>query len=254
MRELRRTLHPGFQPLSVSIFLCYCGAVRISEIFYSIQGEGRLLGVPSVFIRTSGCNLRCRWCDTPYTSWRPEGSSWSVEKILREAARYPLRHVVITGGEPLLAPEIAELSRQLKKRGAHVTIETAATVFKRFDCDLISLSPKLANSTPWKKARGKFAAMHERRRLNLPAIQKFLDAHDYQLKFVVEERQDFAEIGGIVSQLNNVDPARVLIMAQGTTGRELGRKAKWIVELCKRYGYSYTPRLHIQLFGNRRGT
>jgi 7-carboxy-7-deazaguanine synthase len=103
-------------------------------------------------------------------------------------------------------------------------------------------------------ARGKFAAMHERRRLNFPVIQKFLDGHDYQLKFVVEERQDFAEIGGIVGQLKNVDPVRVLIMAQGTTGRELGRKAKWIVELCKRNGYSYTPRLHIQLFGNRRGT
>ncbi len=84
--------------------------MRISEIFYSIQGEGRLLGVPSVFIRTSGCNLRCRWCDTPYTSWQPEGKAWSVKKILGEIAKYPTRHVVITGGEPLLAPDIAELT------------------------------------------------------------------------------------------------------------------------------------------------
>lgn len=228
--------------------------MRISEIFYSIQGEGRLLGVPSVFIRTSGCNLRCRWCDTPYTSWRPEGTSWSVDKILGEIAKYPTRHVVITGGEPLLAPEIAGLTKQLKQRGAHLTIESAATLFKPVVCDLISLSPKLANSTPWKRASGKFATQHERRRLNLPVIQKFLDAHDYQLKFVVDGRQDFAEIGGILGQLKNVDPARVLIMAQGTTGRELRRKAGWIVELCKQHGYSYTPRLHIQLFGNRRGT
>ncbi len=228
--------------------------MRISEIFYSIQGEGRLLGVPSVFIRTSGCNLRCRWCDTPYTSWQPEGTSWSVDKILGEVAKYPTRHVVITGGEPLLAGEVEGLAEQLKRRGAHITIETAATIFKPVVCDLISLSPKLANSTPWKRARGKFAALHERRRLNLPVIQKFLDARDYQLKFVVDGRKDFAEIGGIIGQLQNVDPARVLIMAQGTTVRELNRKAKWIVESCKRHGFSYTPRLQIQLFGNRRAT
>lgn len=228
--------------------------MRISEIFYSIQGEGRLAGVASIFIRTSGCNLRCRWCDTPYTSWQADGTNWSVEKIIGEVAKQPTRHVVITGGEPLLAPEISELSRRLRQRGAHITIETAATLFKPLDCDLISMSPKLANSTPWRRARGKFAAMHERRRMNFTAIQKFLDAHDYQLKFVVEEREDFAEIGAILNQLRHVDPARVMIMAQGTANRELSRKAKWIVELCKQFGYSYTPRLHIQLFGNRRGT
>ena len=228
--------------------------MRISEIFYSIQGEGRLLGVPSVFIRTSGCNLRCVWCDTPYTSWQPEGKHWSLTKILREIGKYPARHVVITGGEPLLVAEMGELTRQLEHRGAHITIETAATIYQPLHADLISMSPKLANSTPWKRARGKFAAMHERRRLNLPVIQNYLDDYDYQLKFVVEGREDFAEIGEILNQLRNVDPARVMIMAQGTTNRELNRKAQWIVELCKQHGFSYTPRLHIQLFGNQRGT
>src|SRR5262245_49416768 len=251
MRESRRRRF-GSLPRLRSFW--YRGAVRISEIFYSIQGEGRLVGVPSVFIRTTGCNLRCRWCDTPYTSWRPEGKSWSVEKILVETAKYPTRHVVITGGEPLLAPEISELAQRLKERGAHITIETAATIFKPLDCDLISLSPKLANSTPWKRAGGKFAALHERRRLNYGVMQKFLDAHDHQLKFVVESRADFIEIGEILSQLKRVEPARVLVMAQGVTRGELNRKAKWIVELCKQHGYSFTPRLHIQLFGNRRGT
>lgn len=228
--------------------------MRISEIFYSIQGEGRLLGVPSVFIRTSGCNLRCVWCDTPYTSWNPEGKNWSVKKILGAVAKYPNRHVVITGGEPLLAAEIDDLTLQLKQRSTHITIETAATIFKPLAADLISMSPKLANSTPWKRARGKFAAMHERRRLNCDVIQNYLDDYDYQLKFVVERREDFVEIGEMLNQLRNVDPARVMIMAQGTKNRELNRKAKWIVELCKQYGFSYTPRLHIQLFGNRRGT
>jgi len=228
--------------------------VWISEIFYSIQGEGRLLGVPSVFIRTSGCNLRCVWCDTPYTSWNPKGQNWSVKQILGEVAKYPTRHLVITGGEPLLAVEIDELTQQLKQRGAHITIETAATIFKPVACDLISMSPKLANSTPWKRARGKFAAMHERRRLNFEVIQNYVDAYDYQLKFVVERREDFVEIGEVLNQLRNIDPARVMSMAQGTTNRELNRKAKWIVESCKQHGFSYTPRLHIQLFGNQRGT
>ena len=228
--------------------------MRIAEIFYSIQGEGRLLGTPSVFVRTSGCNLRCVWCDTPYTSWRPEGREWSVGEIMREARKYPARHVVITGGEPLLAPEIEELTQELKRNGAHITIETAATIFKPVACDLISLSPKLANSTPWKRARGKFAAMHEERRLNLDVIGKFLAAYDYQLKFVVERRRDFEEIGNLLDQLGGVDRARVLVMAQGKTAGELRRKANWIVARCKEHSYSFTPRLHIELFGNRRGT
>lgn len=228
--------------------------MRISEIFYSIQGEGRLLGTPSVFIRTSGCNLRCVWCDTPYTSWRPEGRDWNVKKILDEVAKYPTRHVVITGGEPLLAPEIEELTQELKRKGAHITIETAATIFKPVACDLISLSPKLANSTPWKKERGKFAEMHEERRLNFDVLQKFLDRYDYQLKFVVERRQDFTEIHDLLDHFDGVDRARVLVMAQGKTSGELRRKTKWIVALCKKHSYGFTPRLHIELFGNRRRT
>jgi len=228
--------------------------VRISEIFYSIQGEGRLIGVPSVFIRTSGCNLRCVWCDTPYTSWRPEGQSYSVAKILRELEKYPARHVVITGGEPLLAREIEELTAELKRAGRHITIETAATIFKPLSGDLISMSPKLANSTPWRKSNGKFAKQHETRRLNFPVIQRYLDNYDYQLKFVVEQKEDFDEIGRALEHLVGVDRSRVLLMAQGTTGKQLSTKARWIVELCKRYGYGFTPRLHIELFGNRRGT
>jgi len=228
--------------------------MRIAEIFYSIQGEGRLLGMPSVFIRTSGCNLRCVWCDTPYTSWRPEGREWSVGEILREACKYPARHVVVTGGEPMLAPQIVELTKALKRTGAHITIETAATIFKPVACDLISMSPKLANSMPRKREKGKFAKMHEERRLNFGVMQEFLASYDYQLKFVVERRQDFTEIRNLLDRLDGVDCTRVLVMAQGKTSAELRRKAKWIVELCKGHGYGFTPRLHIDLFGNRRGT
>jgi 7-carboxy-7-deazaguanine synthase len=228
--------------------------VRIAEIFYSIQGEGRLVGMPSVFIRMSGCNLRCAWCDTPYTSWSPEGESWSVSKIMRKVATYSARHVVITGGEPLLTPEVVELSAAVKQAGVHLTIESAATVFRPVLCDLISLSPKLSHSTPWKRANGRFARMHEGNRLHFDVIQKFIDAYDYQIKFVVNRLQDFAEVDEILRQLRQPDPARVLIMAQGKTRAELNKKTGWIVESCKRHGYGFTPRLHIDLFGNRRGT
>ena len=78
--------------------------MKIAEIFYSVQGEGSLVGVPSVFIRTSGCNLRCVWCDTPYTSWNPEGSMMTVAEILEQALASGARHAVVTGGEPMIAP------------------------------------------------------------------------------------------------------------------------------------------------------
>ena len=210
--------------------------------------------MPSVFIRTSGCNLRCVWCDTPYTSWKPEGKKWSVGAILSEVAKYPSRHVVVTGGEPLLAGEIEDLTAKLKTLGSHIIIETAATLFKPVACDLISMSPKLANSTPWNRAKGKFAHMHETGRLNFEVMQQFIDGYEYQLKFVVNHPNDFAEIEEILGRLENVDSSRVLLMGQGKTARELRDKTKWIVKLCKEYGFGYTPRLHIELFGNRRGT
>jgi 7-carboxy-7-deazaguanine synthase len=228
--------------------------VRLAEIFYSIQGEGRLVGTPSIFIRTSGCNLRCVWCDTPYTSWQPQGEAWDLAEILAGAERYPARHVVITGGEPLLDPEIEELTVRLKEKGYHMTIETAATVFKPVVCDLLSMSPKLANSTPWKRGKGRFARMHEQRRLNLAVMQQLMDRYEHQFKFVVEQRRDFAEIEEVLSRLQGVDRSRVLVMAQAKSKKALREKAPWIVGLCKKHGFSYTPRLHIELYGNRRGT
>jgi len=210
--------------------------------------------MPSVFIRTAGCNLRCVWCDTPYTSWQPAGAAWSIRAILAEIQKHPTEYVVVTGGEPLLAPEIEALCRELKESGRHITIETAGTIFKPIGCDLISVSPKLAHSTPWRRQGGKFALPHEKQRLNLPVIQKFLDNYDYQLKFVVAEKTDFAEIAEILEQLKTVERSRVLIMAEGRTTARLRARGRWIVELCKRYGYRFTPRLHIELYGNRRGT
>ena len=137
--------------------------MKLSELFYSIQGEGKLVGVPSVFVRASGCNLRCNFCDTPYASWNPEGHNVPVEQIIEQAAAYPTRYIVLTGGEPMIMPDVAELATKLKSAGSHVTVETAATVFKEMPVDLASLSPKLSNSTPTEREGGRFAAAHERR-------------------------------------------------------------------------------------------
>jgi 7-carboxy-7-deazaguanine synthase len=228
--------------------------MRIAEIFFSIQGEGLLAGVPSAFVRTTGCNLKCAWCDSPHTSWQPEGENRCVSEILDALAAYPTKHVVVTGGEPLIAPEIETLCAALKERGYHITIETAATVFKPVACDLASLSPKLANSTPHEREGGKYADQHERLRLNIPVIQAFMRHSDYQLKFVIDQPGDTAEVEGILAQLPGVDRARVLLMPQAITATALQAKGRWVAEACKRLGFRYGPRLHIDLYGHTRGT
>src|SRR6058998_3000737 len=98
--------------------------MKVSELFYSIQGEGKLVGVPSVFVRASGCNLRCTWCDTPYASWEPEGGEITVDQIVEQVLAYRCRHVVLTGGEPMIMPDVEALCAALKTKGLHVTIET----------------------------------------------------------------------------------------------------------------------------------
>src|SRR5438309_1907432 len=121
----------------------------ISELFYSIQGEGELTGVPSVFVRTSGCNLRCNWCDTMYASWEPRGTEMSVNQIVAEVGNHHAQHCVLTGGEPMIAKGIYELAQTLRAADQHITIETAATIPPDgIACDLASLSPKLSNSAP----------------------------------------------------------------------------------------------------------
>jgi 7-carboxy-7-deazaguanine synthase len=228
--------------------------MKISEIFYSIQGEGRLVGVPSVFVRTTGCNLRCVFCDSAYTSWEPKGEERSVEEILTALAAFPCRHAVVTGGEPLLAAGIEDLCAGLRSRGYHITIETAATLFKPLVCDLASLSPKLANSTPHEREGGRWAQRHERLRLQIPVLRAFLDHSDYQLKFVIDRPEDVAEVQMILDQLPGVDAGKVLLMPQGVTRAELDERGPWLVEVCKQHGFRYCPRIHIELYGNRRGT
>ena len=226
--------------------------MKIAEIFYSLQGEGMLTGVPSVFVRTSGCNLRCVWCDTPYTSWSPEGTEMSIAAILEAVRQYPARHAVVTGGEPMIAPGIVELTQSLRQLGLHVTIETAGTVYIPVACDLMSISPKLANSTPHEREGGKWASQHERLRYQPEVLRKLMAEYDYQLKFVVASPEDLAEITAVLRDMS-ADRSRVVLMAEGTTSEVIRERAPWLTEICKREGFRYSPRLHIDLWGNRRG-
>jgi 7-carboxy-7-deazaguanine synthase len=229
--------------------------MKVAELFYSIQGEGKLVGVPSVFVRASGCNLRCTWCDTPYASWNPEGDELSVEQIVGQIAAHPAKHVVLTGGEPMIMPDIAPLAAALRSRGYHITIETAATVYKDVAVDLASLSPKLANSTPAERDGGRFARAHERLRMNVPVIQQFIDASpDFQLKFVLSSEADLTEIEQILGQLRGWQPADVLLMPEGTDQPTLDSRAGWLADVCKRTAFRYCPRLHVALYGHTRGT
>lgn len=227
--------------------------LRIAEVFHSIQGEGGLVGVPSFFIRTTGCNLRCEWCDTPYTSWQPEGE-WRTIGELVAAVPETARHVVVTGGEPLLWQNLPALTAALRDQGLHVTIETAGTVFQLLHCDLMSVSPKLANSEPGPNRPAAVRIDHAARRLDPATLERLITTYPTQLKFVVAEPADLDEIDRLLAVLPPVPPAAVLLMPLGTRTDEIAVRARWLVELCKSRGYRYTPRLHIDLYGDTRGT
>lgn len=221
----------------------------VAETFVSLQGEGMLAGTPSFFIRTSGCNLRCLWCDTPYTSWQPEGRRVSVAELAAQAAAAGCRHVVITGGEPLLQRELPALCEVLAAAGHHLTVETAGTLAKEFFCHLLSLSPKTANSDP----QGAWRQRHQQLRQQLAPLQFLLARHrEYQLKFVVRGKEDMPEVCRLVEKLG-ADPQRVLLMPEGKTAQEVEQVAPQVARLCLAYGFRFSPRLHLQLFGPGRG-
>ena len=227
--------------------------MKIAEIFYSIQGEGSLIGVPSVFIRTSGCNLRCTWCDTPYTSWQQDGTEKSPEQIAQTARSFPAAaHAVVTGGEPMIAPGIVPLTELLRQAGLHITIETAGTVYLPVACDLMSISPKLSNSTPHERDGGRWARQHDRLRYQPDILRRLMHEYPYQLKFVVQDEKDLLEIEEIVGALS-APRQQVMLMPEGTSREAIRERGLWLAEVCKTTGYRYSPRLHVDLWGDKRG-
>lgn len=229
--------------------------LNISELFYSIQGEGRLAGVPSVFVRLAGCDLRCRWCDTPYAMEASQGQDITTEQIMSQVSAYKCMNVVVTGGEPLIAPDLPDLLAALSKEDKHITLETSATRFRKLNCDLISISPKLSNSLP---AGTDNPHYKEQDRLNISAIRNYIDRHDYQLKFVVENETDLPEIEQVLKQLQDsekngeIDRNKVFLMPQAQTRKQHNQLGPRIAQMCLEKGFRYCPRLQIELWDNQR--
>ncbi len=226
--------------------------MRISEIFYSLQGEGFLAGVPSVFVRLAGCPLRCRWCDTKYGWDETAGAHYSIATIIQTVQQWPCKFAVITGGEPMVNSELPELVQNLKNLAKHITIETAGIAFMpEMPCDLMSISPKLSNSTP---ADAALAATHEHSRLDTAVLRELIENYEYQLKFVVDSQDDLAEIQHTIEKIGNVHPEKVMLMPQARTKDELLAKSPMVVGLCKEAGFAFCQRLQILLWDGRRGT
>lgn len=236
----------------------------LSETFTSVQGEGKLAGVPSWFVRFSGCNLRCAWCDTPYASWSPEVTTRALDDLLAEARAVFSRgvaHAVVTGGEPMMFDAVEPLTQALRALGMHITIETAGTIARpptALACDLMSISPKLSNSTPQegdpRDPGGVWRLRHEQRRLNVGVLNDLIASFPgRQLKFVVSEGSQLAEIESLLATLRGWSRGDVLLMPEGVTAEAIASR-RWIVDACVQRGWRYCPRLHIDLFGNRRGT
>lgn len=208
-----------------------------------------------MFVRTVGCPLACRFCDTPYAATgSPEGLDLTVEEILGRILLFNCRHVVLTGGEPMLRPEIVRLSEAIGNRGKTITVETAGTFDRPVVCDLLSISPKLSNSTPSADTAEHVRKRHERLRRQPETIRKLIDRYDYQFKFVVDHPDDFPEIESYLRTLPEIPFERVYLMPQGTVPEELDAKEPWIRAYCDRYGMNFAPRMQIFWYGDTRRT
>ena len=240
------------------------GDLPINELFYSLQGEGTLAGVPSVFVRTSGCNLRCWFCDSYHTSWEPTHAWMDVDEIVEEVAAHDqCDHVVVTGGEPMIHDEVEGLLTELADAGYHTTVETNGTIYRDAPIDLASISPKLASSTPTPekdpKGDGEWETKHEQRRLDVTALADLVEAYPFQLKFVVTGEDDVDEIQSLLERLRPVTTQTirsedVLLMPEGATRERLNETRDVTAELAMEHGFRYTPRLHVDLWNDAPGT
>lgn len=228
--------------------------MKIAEIYKSIQGEGLLSGTPSVFVRASGCNLRCWFCDTPYASWAPEGTDMAVDEVVAQVEEWDCRHVVLTGGEPMLFAELIPLAEQLRAQGRHITIETAGTLYLPVVCDLMSISPKLAGSAPSLSEHPHWSRRHQRERYQPEVLGALIAEYDYQLKFVIDLPEEVAEVEQFLQKFPCVEPRRVLLMPQGIDQNELKQRGRWLAPACHQRGWTFCPRQQIEWFGPVRGT
>jgi 7-carboxy-7-deazaguanine synthase len=217
---------------------------RVAEVFYSIQGEGATAGTPAVFARLQGCTVGCAWCDTKY-SWDAEaGRAVDLDGLLAEMHAFPCRRAVITGGEPLESPLFAPLVGALRARGWDVEVETSGTLALPAGLDARriqwNVSLKLAAS-----------GVAEARRIQPDAIRAFLAA-DAWWKFVVTDEADLAEVLRLAERFA-LPRGRILLQAEAIRREDLVARSPWVAEACTRYGFRFSPRLHVMLWGARRG-
>lgn len=239
------------------------------EIFYTIQGEGKNIGRPSIFIRLSLCNLYCFWCDTDYT-WNWQGTPFkhqndispdyqkyikkdnlrkmSNEEIWESICQFPCENIVITGGEPLVQKkDLTELLRLLKQKNPnfYIEFETNGTILPDEALDALTdqynVSVKLQN-----------ALVTEKERINRKAIFFFAQSPKSNFKFVVDTPQDLDEIQNLIQKFD-IDSKKIYLMPQGVNPKILRKKQQWLIEICKQYGFNYTDRLHILVYGEKRG-
>jgi 7-carboxy-7-deazaguanine synthase len=231
----------------------------LSEHFYTVQGEGKFTGAPSYFIRTSGCNLRCWWCDTPYTSHKPEGNLTSLDPLVEAVLASGARHVVITGGEPMLFPEqVAYLIDLLRAHSVISTVETNGTIFDpTVRPDLWSVSPKLPSASPFAapltvEMSAAAEAIHKRNH-NEAHVRRFIEeSPGVQFKFVITKPEDVEEVLGFRDR-HRVASSLVWLMPEGRTREEVVEKSQWVVEECKKHHFNFCMRVHTLVWGAKRG-
>ena len=240
----------------------------IGELYTCLQGEGKYIGIPHILIRVSGCRLRCQFansfCDTPYASWKPEKGKFTLNDILEFYHKnLHIKYTMITGGGPTIHPELLKELCDIGRRYNHtITIETEGSEFVQTNADCISLSPKLSNSTPvpgtWmdytnREVTLKDKQQHEKWRCNYHAMKQLISSHpDYQLKPVISSEKDLEEVK-YLQEILNIPNDKVWLMPEGLTTEQLNKRRVWLMELCEKYGYNFTDRLHIIAYGDKRG-
>jgi len=221
------------------------------EIFASVQGEGVSAGVPSTFVRLAICNLRCSWCDTAYTwDWDRFAKSEQVMEldcadVVAAVRALPPKNVVVTGGEPLVQKRVlAALAAELKHDGYRIEFETNGTIAPGelgSLADQWNVSPQLKNS-----------GNEGLDRLPDASLRDFAARENAFFKFVVDAPEDLAEVEDLRERFA-IPTRRVVLMPQGTTAAELNARSPWLAEACTERGYRFSSRLHILIWGDKRG-